>query len=131
MFKRSLLAATASAIMALVTIMAFPAAAQSDDDITQSVAASRDSAVSSVRLTAAGVKLVAGIAFAPVRRTLRDSERVGEAIGESSRMAGDSANGHLEVSPETIQAQPAPKVPYDVQPDHPADADRTSNGGGQ
>ncbi len=110
MLTRSLLAATA-----LATVVAFPAAAQSDDDITQSVAASKESAVSSVRLTAAGVKLVAGIAFAPVRRTLHDSERAGQAIGESSRMTEDSANGHLEVSPETIQAQPAPNVPYDVQ----------------
>ena len=110
MLKRSLLAATA-----LATVMAFPAAAQSDDDITQSVAASKESAVSSVRLTAAGVKLVAGIAFAPVRRTLHDSERAGQAIGESGLVTEDSANGRLEVSPETIQAQPAPNVPYDVQ----------------
>ena len=109
MLKRSLLTATA-----LAAVMAFPAAAQSDDDVTQSVAASKESAVSSVRLTAAGVKLVAGIAFAPVRRTIRDSERAGQVVGESGRMANDSANGHLEVSPETIQAQPAPKVPYDT-----------------
>ena len=122
MLKRSLLAATA-----LAAITALPAAARTDDDITQSAAASRDSAVSSVRLTAAGVKLVAGIAFAPVRRTLRDSDRAVHIAGESGQMVGDSAEGHLEVSPETVQAQPAPKVPYDTHDDHVDTATRVGD----
>ena len=127
MLKRSLLAATAQ-LAILATVVAFPAAAQSDDDITQSVAASKESAVSSVRLTAAGVKLAAGVAFAPIRRTVHDSERAGQAIGESGRMADESADGHLEVSPETVQAQPAPKVPYEAQAGRQDDGPAEQNG---
>ncbi len=117
MFKRSLLAATG-----LAAAIALPAYAQGDDDVTQSAAASRDSAVSSTKLAAAGVQLVAGIAFAPVRRTLNDSNRAVEVAGESGKFANDSADGKLEVSPETIQAQPAPNVPYNTPDTKPGDA---------
>ena len=117
MTKRYFLAAAAVAMTATTS------AAYAADDVTQSAAASRDSAVASAKLTAAGVKLVAGVAFAPVRRTLRDSERAARAVDESGQVVADSGhpdNG-LEVSPETIQAQPAPNVPY--APQAPADDD--------
>jgi len=123
MLKRSLLAATA-----LAAVIALPAFAQSDDDVTQSAAASRDSAVSSTKLAAAGVQLVAGIAFAPVRRTLSDSNRAAEVAGESGKFANDSADGKLEVSPETIQAQPAPNVPYDTRDTNPANSPDNATG---
>jgi len=112
MSKRFMLTASA-----LVLAAVLPVAAHADDDVTQSAAASRDSAISSVKLTAAGVKLVAGIAFAPVRRTLNESNQAVEAAGESGRFVNDSADGKLEISPETIQAQPTPNVPYDTRQD--------------
>ncbi len=112
---------------ALVMAAALPAAARADDDITQSAAASRDSVVASTKLAAAGVKLVAGVAFAPVRRTLRDSDRAAQAVTESGRIVNDSATDRLDVSPETIQAQPAPNVPYDTQNDSAPPV----NGGGK
>jgi hypothetical protein len=113
---------------AMLMATAVPAMGHADD-LTQSAAASRDSVVASAKLTAAGVKLVAGVAFAPVRRTLRDSDRAAQAAGESGRFVNDSANGHLEVSPETVQAQPAPNVPYDAHTgDNGAQDDKT---GGQ
>jgi len=108
----------AASVMAMA---ALPAVTQADDS-TQSAAASRDSVVASARFTAAGVKLVAGVAFAPIRRTLRDSDRAVRTVGESGRIINDSADGKLEVSPETVQAQPAPTVPYDAQDDSSASA---------
>ncbi len=119
MSMRLMLTASALALMAVI-----PAGAWADDDSTQSAAASRDSVVASARLTAAGVRLVAGVAFAPVRRTLRDSDRAARAVGESGRIVDDSANGRLDVSPETVQGapkpQPAPNVPYDTKDDRDA-----------
>ena len=119
MSKRFMLTASALVLAAAVPTAAFAAR---DDDSTQSAAASRDSVVASARLTAAGVRLVAGVAFAPVRRTLRDSDRAARAVGESGRIVDDSANGRLDVSPETVQGtpkpQPAPNVPYDAQDGH-------------
>ncbi len=114
MTKRYLLAAAAVALIA--TPAALSTTAYADDDSTQSAAASRDSIVASARLTAAGVKLVAGVAFAPVRRTLRDSDRAARAVDESGQVIADSGHtsGGLDVSPETVQAQPAPNVPYDT-----------------
>lgn len=110
MTKRYLLTTGAVLVLTVAPI------AHADDDSTQSAAASRDSVVASARLTAAGVKLVAGVAFAPVRHTLRDSERAAHAVDESGQVIAESGhdNGGLEVSPETVQAQPAPNVPYDA-----------------
>lgn len=113
-------------LTALVLAAAVPTLALADDDSTQSAAASRDSVVASARLTAAGVRLVAGVAFAPVRRTLRDSDRAARAVGESGQIVDESANGRLDVSPETVQGapkpQPAPNVPYDAHDDHDTNA---------
>ena len=115
------------AASALMMAAALPVTAHADDDVTQSAAASRDSAASSVKLAAAGVKLVAGVAFAPVRRTLRDSDDAAHAVGESGRVVNESADGKLEVSPETVQAQPAPNVPYDTR--DKTNGDPTPQGG--
>ncbi len=115
------------AVSALIMAAALPVIAHADDDVTQSAAASRDSAVSSVKLAAAGVKLVAGVAFAPMRRTLRDSDDAARAVGESGRVVNESADDKLDVSPETVQAQPAPKVPYDPQDN--TNGDTTPQGG--
>jgi hypothetical protein len=115
------------AASALMMAAALPVTAHADEDVTQSAAASRDSAVSSVKLAAAGVKLVAGVAFTPMRRTLRDSDDAARAVGESGRVVNESANDKLDVSPETVQAQPAPKVPYDTQ--DKTNGDPTPQGG--
>lgn len=114
-------------LAALIMAAALPVIAHADDDVTPSAAASRDSAVSSVKLAAAGVKLVAGVAFAPARRTLRDSDDAARAVGESGRVVNESADDKLDVSPETVQAQPAPKVPYD--PQDKTNGDTTQQGG--
>jgi accessory colonization factor AcfC len=80
-------------------LVAAPAYAQ--DSLGNVSKASGDSVVATAQLAEAGVKVVV-------------AESGGAAIRASGQAVWDEANGPLEISPETVTAQPAPKVPYDA-----------------
>lgn len=97
--------------VAAVTIAA-PAHAQ--DSLGNVSKASGDSVVATAQLAEAGVKVVVGTVALPFVALGAATESGGAALRESGQAVWDEANGPLEISPETVTAQPAPQVPYDA-----------------
>lgn len=97
--------------IAAVTVAA-PACAQ--DSVGNVSKASGDSVVATAQLAEAGVKVVVGVAALPFVVLGTAAESSGAAVRDSGQAVWDSANGPLEISPETVTAQPPPQVPYDA-----------------
>ena len=98
-----------------VTAAVTAGAASAQDSISNVSKASGDSIVAGAELTEAGVKVVAAAVAAPFVAVGYTSENVGRGMREGGQAVWDDANGPLEISPETMTAQPAPKVPYDTR----------------
>lgn len=96
----------------VAALVAAPACAQ--DSLGNVSKASGDSVVATAQLAEAGVKVVVGVVALPFVAVGTVAESGGAAIWDSGQAAFDSANGPLEISPETVTAQPAPRVPYDT-----------------
>ncbi|MBP2157504.1 MULTISPECIES: hypothetical protein [Asticcacaulis] len=96
----------------VAAMAATPAFAQ--DSLGNVSKASGDSVVATAQLAEAGVKVVVGVVALPFVAVGTVAESGGAAIRDSGQAVWDEANGPLEISPETVTAQPAPKVPYDT-----------------
>lgn len=96
---------------ALITTQAH--AADSIDNTSQ---AAGESVIATAKLAASGVQVVAGVAALPVMGVGSAAESTGEIMQDSGQAVWTAANTPLEVSDETVVAQPAPAVPYDAQP---------------
>jgi hypothetical protein len=94
------------------TLVAAPVYAQ--DSLGNVSKASGDSVVATAQLAEAGVKVVVGVAALPFIVVGTAAESGGAALRGSGQAVWDEANGPLEISPETVTAQPAPQVPYDA-----------------
>ena len=101
-------------------------AAQAQDSVTNASKASGDSVVAVAELSEAGVKVVAGAVALPFYAVGSATENGGRALRQTSEQVWDSANGPLDISPETPTAQPAPNVPYDRDADRQPPADRST-----
>jgi hypothetical protein len=95
--------------IAAATIAA-PAYAQ--DSLGNVSKASGDSVVATAELAEAGVKVVVGTVALPFIAIGTATESGGAVLRDSGQTVWDDANGPLEISPETVTAQPAPRVPY-------------------
>ena len=84
------------------------------DSLANASQASGESLVSTARLSEAGVKVVAGAVALPFVAAGAIVEGSGRVVRVSADAVWDEANGPLEISPETVVAQPAPQVPYDT-----------------
>ncbi|ESQ91377.1 hypothetical protein [Asticcacaulis benevestitus] len=84
------------------------------DSLANASQASGESLVSTARLSEAGVKVVAGAVALPFVAAGAVIEGSGRVVRDSAGAVWDEANGPLEISPETVVAQPAPQVPYDA-----------------
>lgn len=93
-------------------LIAAPAYAQ--DSLGNVSKASGDSVVATAQLAEAGVKVVVGVVALPFVAVGTVAESGGAAIRDSGQAVWDEANGPLQISPETVTAQPAPQVPYDA-----------------
>lgn len=89
--------------------------AHAQDSLSNLSKASADSAVSTAELAEAGVKTVVGVVALPFVAVGTVAESGGRAVREGGEDAWNAANGPLDISPETVTAQPAPDVPYDAQ----------------
>lgn len=94
------------------------------DSLANLSKASADSAVATAELAEAGVKVVGGVAAAPFIAAGTITEGAGRAMRQGGEAMWDSANGPLEISPETVVADPAPQVPYDDRDDSRTRDDR-------
>lgn len=94
------------------TLVTVPAHAQ--DSLGNVSKASGDSVVATAQLSEAGVKVVVGVVALPFVVVGTAAESSGAALRDSGQAVWDEANGPLEISPETVTAQPAPQVPYDA-----------------
>jgi len=94
------------------TLVAAPASAQ--DSVGNVSKASGDSVIATAQLAEAGVKVVVGVVALPFVAVGTVAESGGAAIRDSGQAVWDEANGPLDISPETVTAQPAPQVPYDA-----------------
>jgi len=86
------------------------------DSLANASKASADSAVAIGEMTEAGVKVVGGAVALPVAAVGIVVEGTGKVLHQGGKAMWDSANGPLEITPETVTAQPAPQVPYDRAP---------------
>jgi len=109
-----------SASLGLLFAMSLSGQAMAQDSATDVSKATGDSAVASAKLTAAGVKAVVGVVALPVMAAGVTAESAGHAISDSGQAAWTAANTPLDVSPETVVAQPVPTVPYNTQGAQPA-----------
>ena len=107
---------------ALMAATSAASTAHAQDSLANASKASADSAVALGELTEAGVKVVGGAVALPVAAAGVVMEGAGKAPHQGGKAMWDSANGPLEITPETVAAQPAPQVPYDRPADAPADA---------
>lgn len=95
------------------SVLALAATGAQADSLGNASKASGDSVIAVAELAESGVKLVAGAVALPFVVVGSAAESAGGAVRESGEDVWDSANEPLEVSPETVTAQPAPQVPYD------------------
>lgn len=86
------------------------------DSLANASKASTDSAVAIGEMTEAGVKVVGGAVALPVAAVGMVVEGTGKALHYGSKAMWDSAQRPLEITPQTVTAQPAPQVPYDRAP---------------
>jgi len=93
-------------------LIAAPAYAQ--DSLGNVSKASGDSVVATAQLAEAGIKVVVGVVALPFVAVGTVTESSGAAIRDSGQAVWDEANGPLQISPDTVAAQPAPQVPYDA-----------------
>ena len=92
--------------------------AHAQDSMANLSKVSGDSVASTAELAEAGVKVVAGTVALPFIAAGTVAESGGRALREGGESVWDSANGPLDISPETVvPAQPAPQVPYDATRD--------------
>ncbi len=98
---------TAAATLALAA-----ANANAQDSLGNASKASGDSVVAVAELAESGVKVVAGAVALPFVAIGTVAESAGGAVRDSGEGLWDAANSPLDVSPETVTAQPAPEVPY-------------------
>lgn len=94
------------------------------DSLANVSKASGDSVVAAAELSEAGVKVVVGTVALPFVAVGTVTESTGRAIRQGGDAAWDSANSPLDISPETVTAQPAPQVPYDSHKDNRGRDDR-------
>ncbi len=94
------------------------------DSLANVSKASGDSVVAAAELSEAGVKVVAGAVALPFVAVGTVAESTGRAVRQGGEDVWDSANGPLDISPETVTAQPAPQVPYDSRRDDRGHDDR-------
>ena len=106
---------SAAASFFIAACAAFAPCVYAQDSTTNLSNAATDSGIATARLSEAGVRTVVGVVAVPV--TLGGFSVV--AVGYSAASQGEDmyryANEPLKVSPETVIAQPAPKVPYSAQ----------------
>jgi hypothetical protein len=100
--------------------LSFYGQAMAQDSATDVSQATGDSVVASAKLTAAGVKAVAGVVALPVISVGVITESAGHITADSGQAVWTAANTPLDVSPETVVAQPVPTVPYNAQGTQPA-----------
>ncbi len=117
---KTCLAISAGLALAATTVHA-------QDSLSNLSKASADSAVSTAELAEAGVKTVVGVVALPFMVAGTVAESSGRAVREGGEDAWNAANGPLEISPETVTAQPAPQVPYDAQRDDRTRDDRADD----
>ncbi len=106
----------ALAVTAILLLAASATIAQAQESVDNASQESGQSAVAMGQLSVAGVKVVAGSVALPIMLAGSTATAGGSAVAELGSDMWQSANAPLEVSPETIVAQPAPQVPYDAQP---------------
>ena len=99
----------------IIALMA-ASSAQAQDSLANASKASADSAVAVGEMTEAGVKVVGGAVALPVAAVGILAEGAGKALHQGGMAMWQSANGPLEITPQTLTAQPAPNVPYDRAP---------------
>lgn len=90
--------------------------AQAADSLDNTSKAAGDSVIATAKLAASGVQVVAGVAAIPVMGVGSAAQSTGEILQDSGEAVWTAANTPLEVSDETVVAQPAPAVPYEAQP---------------
>ncbi|MDC7676309.1 hypothetical protein [Asticcacaulis machinosus] len=89
--------------------------AQAADSLDNTSKAAGESVIATAKLAASGVQVVAGVAAIPVMGVGSAAQSTGEILQDSGEAVWTAANTPLEVSDETVVAQPAPTVPYDAQ----------------
>lgn len=102
-------------VSAAVIGLAAPAA-YAQDSVANVSKAVGDSTVATAELSEAGVKLTIGAVSVPFVAVGSLAEGTGKVMKDAGLDALHFANQPLEISPETVVAQPAPQVPHDVQP---------------
>ncbi len=103
-------------LMVSVAVLGMGApAAYAQDSVANVSKAVGDSAVATAELSEAGVKLTVGAVSVPFVAVGSVAESTGKAVKNAGLDALRFANEPLEVSPETVVAQPAPRVPRDAQ----------------
>jgi len=90
-------------------------AAHAQDSVANVSKAAGDSAIATAEMSEAGVKLTAGAVSVPVAVVGALAEGTGKVMKDAGLNALHFANEPLEISPETMAAQPAPRVPHDAQ----------------
>lgn len=113
---------TAFTGIGVATALMAASSVHAQDSMANVSKASVDSAVAVGEMTEAGVKVVGGAVALPVAAVGILAESAGKALHQGGKAMWDSANGPLEITPQTLTAQPAPRVPYDRAPrqDKPA-----------
>lgn len=103
-------------LMVSVAVLGMAApAAYAQDSVANVSKAVGDSALSTAELSEAGIKLTVGAVSVPVVMVGSLAEGTGKVVKSAGLDAMYFANEPLEVSPETVMAQPAPRVPRDTQ----------------
>lgn len=102
-------------ISAAVLGLAAPAA-YAQDSVANVSKAVGDSAGTTAELSEAGVKLTVGTVSVPVVAVGSVAAATGIAVTDAGLDSMKFANSPLEISPETVVAQPAPHVLHDVRP---------------
>ncbi len=105
--------------LVIVAVLALAASSvHAQDSMANLSKASGDSVASTAELAEAGVKVVAGTVALPFVAVGSVTESAGRAVRQGGESLWDSANGPLDISPETVvPAQAAPQVPYDADRD--------------
>ena len=104
-----------SVLLPVSALALMPAAVHAQDSLSNLSKASGDSVVAAGQMSEAGVNVVAGAVALPFIVAGGASEGLGGSVRESGEAVWDDANGPLDISPETLTAQPAPQVPYEAQ----------------
>lgn len=89
--------------------------AQAADSVENTSNAAGESVIATAKLAASGVQVVAGVAAIPVMGVGSAAQSTGEILQDSGEAVWTAANTPLEVSDDTVVAQPAQTVPYDAQ----------------